>query len=350
MLGKVVPLSRSLSWRSICVAGFICGLFLVVNAQSERTFRGSLGDNHIEMRLNFNGTQVSGSYSYDQFRKELQLTGTVTGEGKWELIETSAGKKTGKFLCPPGKSRFDVELECDWTKPTGKAETKSWLSEQSLALPTGLKLTPKVIIRPRSSTTVSYPQLTGPGAGVSGFNRRIAKLVADSMKDFYPETPSDGAFDLNYTVQSATAEIVSVEINEYMDTGGAHPTTRVWGFTYNLSRNREVKLVDLFKRGAAFEAILKKYCVAEINRHADYLDAEETRLNGKPAAKREEPVMSDDGLPEEGFGDFSIGPRGIIIYFDFPHVMAVFGKVLVPYSELKAQLDPDGPAGRFVNR
>jgi hypothetical protein len=325
-----------------------------VSAQTTKVYRGSLGDNHIEMRLNFAENQISGSYYYDQFRKDLRLTGTVNTDGKWELIEFApGGKKTGKFVCTPAKSRFDIDLECEWTKPTGKAQSTSWLSEQHVFLPAGLKLTPKVINRIRTSTTVSYPQLSGTAVSVkavASFNSRIAKLVNAAMKDFYPEpSPANSAYDTNYVVMFAAPEVVSVEMNEYSDSGGAHPTTRVWGFTYDLSKNKELKLEDLFKRSADFRSVIKKYCVDEINRHAEYLEAEESRLNGTPATKRDEPLMSEDSLPSDEY-DFAITPDGIAIYFEFPHVMAVFNKVFVPYSVLREYVDPNGPAGRFVTK
>jgi hypothetical protein len=327
----------------ICLIGVVCGCLVSINAQTTRSYRGSLGGNHIEMRLSFTGDKISGSYFYDQFRKDLTLSGVVSGDGKWELTEFApGGKKTGKFVCKPAKSRFEIDLECEWTKPTGKAQSTAWLSEQHLSLPVGLKLTPKVINRVRSNTTVSYPQLTGTGVSpkaIAGFNLGITKLTNEAMKEFYPEPPpARTAYDANYTVMFASADVVSIEMNEYTNSGGAHPNTRVWGFNYSLAKNRELKLEDLFKRGSEFETALKQYCVAEINRHADFLDAEETRLNGKPAVKRDEPIMSDEML--SGISDFAITPDGIAIYFEFPHVMAVFNKVFVPYSEIKNYLDP----------
>lgn len=330
---------------------FLITLFCVTTLQAQaKLYRGSLGDNHIEMRLNLEGNSITGSYSYDQFGQDLKLAGNVTAKGDWEFAEFApGGKKTGKFVCHPAKSRFDTDLECEWTKPTGNAQSSAYLSEQHPS-PQDIKITPKVINRNRTNTTVSYPQLSGPGVNVNtaaAFNRLIAKLVNDAIKEFQPEPPpARTAFDTNYSITFVSSDVVSVEMNEYTDSGGAHPNSRVWGLTYDLKRNREVKLADLFKRGSDFLNVLKKYSVEEINRHADYLDAEETRLNGKPPANREEPLMTEEQLTEAG--DFGLTPEGIAIYYDFPHVIAVFNKVVVPYDVVKNLIDPNGVAGRFA--
>ena len=40
--------------------------------------------------------------------------------------------------------------------------------------------------------------------------------------------------------------------------------------------------------------------------------------------------------------------KGLNIYFDFPHVMAVFDKAFVPYSVVKRFLKSTGPAARVA--
>jgi len=38
----------------------------------------------------------------------------------------------------------------------------------------------------------------------------------------------------------------------------------------------------------------------------------------------------------------------VAVYFDFAHVMAVFTKVVVPYSEVKTYVKPNVPIAKFV--
>jgi hypothetical protein len=44
---------------------------------------------------------------------------------------------------------------------------------------------------------------------------------------------------------------------------------------------------------------------------------------------------------------FGLTPKGVVVYFDFPHVIAYFDKNFVPYSIVKEHLKPNGPAARF---
>ena len=62
-------------------------------------------------------------------------------------------------------------------------------------------------------------------------------------------------------------------------------------------------------------------------------------------ARADEPLIATDQLTE--VSDFALTPKGIIVYFDFPHVIAYFDKNLVPYSVVKQYLKPNGPAARF---
>jgi hypothetical protein len=72
------------------------------------------------------------------------------------------------------------------------------------------------------------------------------------------------------------------------------------------------------------------------------MDIAEARRNNRPVEKRTEPVMTVDGLPE--IDTWGLSTKGFVAYFDFPHVMAVFSKTTVPYSELSKYLKPDGVA------
>jgi len=39
---------------------------------------------------------------------------------------------------------------------------------------------------------------------------------------------------------------------------------------------------------------------------------------------------------------WGLSPKGFVVYFDFPHVMAVFDKTVVPYGMLARHLSPTG--------
>jgi hypothetical protein len=41
-----------------------------------------------------------------------------------------------------------------------------------------------------------------------------------------------------------TNEVISVEMTEYYDGGGAHPDNSFWSLTYDLKGNKELKFAD----------------------------------------------------------------------------------------------------------
>jgi hypothetical protein len=62
----------------------------------------------------------------------------------------------------------------------------------------------------------------------------------------------------------------------------------------------------------------------------------------------DETLFTDDsGGDRHAWG---LTPRGLVIYYDLPHVMSVFDKVFIPWAELQDILDPRGPAAQFAPR
>src|ERR1041385_4686039 len=144
-----------------------------------KDYRGEIGNSHIQMRLNFNGANVTGTYSYDSVGQDLKLTGQINSQGVLELKEADGkGKSTGKFVC----KHFDdpIDSECNWTRTDGSHESMVTLELQHLAFTNGLELKPKTISNRRTSVSASYPQLIGKeplNAAAQNFNRRVLELV-----------------------------------------------------------------------------------------------------------------------------------------------------------------------------
>lgn len=297
------------------------------------------------MRLNIQGANVSGTYSYDGIGQDLQLTGHLDAEGRLELRESVNKKQTGKLVC---KRSLDdgIDSECSWTRPDGSHEAYVTLAEQNVMLSNGLKVAPRVITDRKLGVGVSYPQLTNgekllpPGA--SGFNRSVLSLVRKAIKEFAPgDEPGRNSFDTNYTVLLATEDVISVEMDEFSDSGGAHPNSRLWAVTYDLKGNKPLELDSLFKPDSDYKTAIAKYVVADIEKRADAIEVRD----GRQPTKRDEPIVSEEQLSE--ISSWGMTPRGVVIYFDFPHVMAVFDKNFVPYSALKDYLRPGTAASPF---
>jgi hypothetical protein len=310
-------------------------------------YRGAVGGNHIQMSLTFSGNNITGVYSYDRVGQDIKVSGRLDGQGKLELTEFGEKTKpTGKFSC---KQAFDnpIDRECYWSKPDGTGELFTTLNEQSLAFTGGLQIVPKLITNRARGIGVSYPQLasTAPlSAAAQKYNRRILMMTQKAISEFAP-IDGKGSFDTNYTVQLGTNDLVSVEMMEYSDGGGAHPNDAWWALTYDLDADKEVKFEDIFKPGSDYTNAIAKYLTDDINRRMIELEKDNARRDNRQPEKHDEPLISTDQLTE--VSDFALTPKGIIVYFDFPHVIAYFDKNFVPYSVVKQYLKPNGPAAKF---
>ena len=315
----------------------------IVHAQSAslKTYRGSLGDKHIEMRLTIGGSKVTGSYFYDRFKQDIPLEGTYDAKGQLELIEGAGKRKTGKFICKKESETPDIDLDCEWSRPDGTGKALVFLHEQGLRFTTETKVTPKLFTDRKGKVEASYPQMSASvlTPAMSEFNRLVELRVQETIKEFQPESYANAAFDTTYNVLFADDDRISVEMNEYSDVGGAHPNDYFWTLNYDLKANKKLTLDDVFKPDVEYKTAIAEFVAKDINRRADQMERDEARRNNRPPEKRDQPVMTVDQLPEMDNWGFS--PKGLVVYFDFAHVMAVFSKTVVPYSVVARYLKPN---------
>jgi len=319
-------------------------LVSVVHAQatSVKTYRGSLGDKHIEMRLTVNGSKLTGTYFYDRFKQEIPLDGAYDAKGQLELVEGSGKRKTGKFICKNEPETPGVDLDCEWSRPDGTGKALVFLNEQGLLFKTDTKITPKLITDRQRKVEASYPQLNASAItpAMSEFNRLIESRLQKAIKEFEPESYSNAYFDTTYNVLFADEDKISVEMIGDIEVGAAYPNTYFWTVNYDLKANKELTLEDVFRPGDDYKSAIAEFVAKDINRRADEIERLEARENKRPPEKREEPVMTADQLPDMNTWGFTT--KGFVAYFDFPHVMAVFDKTIVPYSIVARYVKPNG--------
>jgi hypothetical protein len=335
---------RVITFSTICL---LLALGAAAALAQTKDYRGEIGNSHIQMRLAFNGANVTGTYSYDSVGQDLKLTGTLSADGKLELKESDGkAKPTGKFACKHFEDPIDSE--CMWSRIDGTHESMVMLEPQSLSFTNGIEIKPKTITNRRTGVGASYPQLASKeplSAAAQAFNRQVLALVQKAIKEFEP-VDGKGSFDANYNVLLGTNDLVSVELTVYFDGGGAHPNNYFLSLTYDLAANKELKFEDLFQPGADYNTAIAKYLVDDIDKRA-YAVEQKDATDPKQVQKRDAPIISEDQLKElSGWG---LTPKGLIVYFDFPHVIAYFDKNFVPYSIVKQHLKPGGPASRWAN-
>jgi hypothetical protein len=107
----------------------------------------------------------------------------------------------------------------------------------------------------------------------------------------------------------------------YYDGGGAHPNNYFVSLTYDLAANKEIKFDDLFQPGADYKTAIAKFLVTDIDKRA-YAVEQKDATDPKQVPKHDEPIVSQDQLTElSGWG---LTPKGLVVYFDFPHVIGIF--------------------------
>ena len=326
-----------------------------------KTYRGTLAGRGIELRLAREGGRLTGSYNYDGIAESLRLDGRDGEGGKFTLAEfDAAGKQTGKFACEPGGDdsvTLDIDVGCEWSKPDGSGQTYVRLTEQHVAFKRGWRVAPKKIENRKHGVRVSYPQLVAAaGAALTpaaaGFNRRVSELAGKVVKEFTSEALAEHGelakrmyLEINYDVLLATDDLVSVELEENNNYGGAHPNVNYYAVTYDLRAGRELRLSDLFKPDSGFEKALRLHAFKEINRRAADVQKENARIAGSEGPGADELMPADR---EEAITAWAMTPRGLLIYFSLPHVIAAFDRNFVPYAAVKDMLRADGPAAAFA--
>jgi hypothetical protein len=323
-------------------------------AANAKTYRGALNDRGLEMRLVSDGERVSGLYAYDGIDQAIGLEGRAVGKEKFDLAEKdAAGKTTGKWSCEGEKlGEWDQDFSCKWTKPDGSGGLFVALHEQA-AFASALRVAPKVVENRKSGVRASYPQIiASDGAQLSAaaahFNQLLEKRVGKEAGDFADglEGEKNLYVHADYNVLLATDDLVSVEIAYDSYAGGAHPNSGYDAVTYDLRADRELKLEDIFKPDSAYAKAVAAYCDKDIRRRAGELEAQ----TAKEEHRKAEPQTDAPVLPEqlEEISTFALTPKGVMIYYDLAHVVAVFDRNFVPYSAVKNFLKPDSPAARLA--
>ncbi len=316
-----------------------------VAAPPTQVYRGAIGRQAVVVKLQRAGDKLAGSYVYERVGQAIKLTGQVDAQGQVTLAEFDAmGRQTGKFTGKFGneESSEDFALAGTWTRADGSHETSFSLTEQHIAFAqTKLQISSKTITERRLNLSATYLQLSGLSTGASAFNRAVASFVTKMAAEFKADaSPGDHmALEIDYNVLFANDALISVELTNYTDYGGAHPNNAFDALNYDLRTGRPIALAALFKRGANYEPILQRATLVN-------LLAQMKRLAGENGEPPDDTLFAGNDLAERRA--WGLTPRGLVIYLDLPHVISVFDKVFIPWAEVQDIIEPQGPAAQFV--
>jgi hypothetical protein len=321
-----------------------------------RIFRGSVGANKVQMTLNREGDQISGTYFYQKIGTDISVKGSINSQGDFTFLESdSTGKPNGEFKGKWSEAANlpTATLEGTWAKPNSKETLSFYATEQIIEFNNGLRVDTKEIKEEnkklRYSVDVEYPELIGGANPNSGkFNQEVKSLVTKEVKGFKdgvseaatdeaPANPDSGSdIQIGYDVVLATEDLISVVfgISTYSE-GAAHPNSYSQVINYDLKNGKSLKLADLFKPGSEYLGVISRHAVSDLKKQAGQ-DADNDWIE------------KGAGPDVDNFLSWNISKRGLALTFD-PYQVGSYAEgpkhVVVPYSVLKDISKPDGPIG-----
>jgi hypothetical protein len=334
-------------------------------AAQTKHFKGSIGSSlDLQMKLVRTGDQLAGSYFYQKVGTRIDLRGNVDKDGNLTLEEfDKSGKQTGLFkgIWTVDKEDGLATLAGNWSKPPSEKDSDKKTSfsvhEEPIVFTGDVDLVAKQIKESNKKLMYEidarYPQLTGgSNPNFEKFNQvvraSVTKRVAGFKKDMAPEEgeepPPEGSMgsDLNvrYDVGLAQDDLISVQfsVGSYYQ-GAAHPNTFTEVVNYDLKNGKQLKLADLFKPGAKYLQAIANYCIADLKKQA------------KDKGLEDEGIQDGAAANAKNYQSWTITRKGLGINFDAYQVgpyAAGPQYVLVPYSNIKDLINPEGPVGQFA--
>ena len=198
---------------------------------------------------------------------------------------------------------------------------------------------------PPYTIKAQIPQLTGSGdTRVLAFNQLVNNRLTSEIDIWrqsfqqLPITPNSNgsSLDLRYTLISQIGDLWSFKFDFWFySDGAAHPGLNSTTLNYDLAQARELVLGDLFLPNSNYLEIISNYCINVLNQqpYADSFFLE----GAKPTS--------------ENYRNWNITPEGLLITFDEYQVAPYAAgpqQVTVPYNQLSAAINPQGPLAVIV--
>ena len=326
---------------------------------NEKVFRGSIyvnsGPSSFVMKLKREGNQLTGSYYYLKTHKDISLKGSIDGQGKFTMQETSEGNVTGTFTGDWKDSETEpvVYLEGQWKKAGSTDEWAFNATEQTVETTGDQTIEDKTIKeenkQKKLSVSVFYPQISGFGAQTDAINKDIASTINRGVADFKKELDCTGvgediscSYEVDYNTMIAKDDFLSFVFGIYTYSGGAHPNTNTVTLAYDVKSGNRLKLRDLFKPNSNYLKTISDYSIEALKKHLKEIGGDDPD---------EEMLKEGAGAKEDNYVSWGVSKKGLIIYFD-PYQVAAYAlgpqMVVVPYSVLKDKVKEDGALSPFI--
>jgi hypothetical protein len=197
---------------------------------------------------------------------------------------------------------------------------------------------------PPFTITSQTPQLIGSDdPRVTAFNQRLNALVTKEVDTFRqsflqntaPTVNNGSSLNVTYTLVSQINDLWSFKFDfSFYSDGAAHPGLYSITVNYDLGQGRELALSDLFLPNSNFLEVISNSCIAELSKQP-FFDGS----------------FSEGAQPtSENYRIWNISPDGLMITFDEYQVAPYAAgpqEVTVPFGELQAVINPQGPLGKL---
>jgi hypothetical protein len=149
----------------------------------------------------------------------------------------------------PTRSASSAEVKATHTLPK---TTKSWIKTKKYK---------RVTSRKGHTVVVEYPMFSGePKESIAALNKQMKKFVNKHMPivNIHDETGgTEFSYECSYGIQSLTPDLISVDMNFYSFTGGAHGNAWTVPFNYKLTANgpKEITIANVFGKKPDLKAL-----------------------------------------------------------------------------------------------
>ncbi len=322
------------------------------------SFRGTIGELKVEMDIKRDGGNLSGSYYYVKSgsSNRLMLKGKIDADGSFTMQETdAAGKQTGEFKGKWKEEPYEsgATLEGEWSKPGQTGDPLGFYAFEQMVYFTTTQVTTREmkesIKAKKAELTAAYPELSG-GANAAGFNQlakaRVTKSLAGFKKDLAGVSAADikamgdmgNYIEVDYSIEYADEDLISINFGEETFTGGAHPNHGTFTLTYDLKAGREITLADLFKPGSKYLAAIADYSLRDLRSRKDPETGENMGIAQDVWEEGAKPTAAN-------YSNWNITKKGLMLTFP-PYQVAAYAlgpqTVIVPVSELKDVVRAEG--------
>lgn len=198
---------------------------------------------------------------------------------------------------------------------------------------------------PPYTITAQTPQLTGSDdPRVQKFNQRLGDLIAGEVDTYrggfqeLPITPNSkgSTLEVTFKIVSQIDDLWSFKFDfSFYADGAAHPGLNSVTLNYDLGRDSELALDDLFLHNSNYLEVISKYCIGELDK--------------QPFFDRAFTTGADPTV--ENYRNWNITLDGLQITFDAYQVApgaAGPQTVVVPFGKLSALIDLQGPLANIA--